>query len=349
MRIFKKISSNLLSLIPRTRADLYSAGLLKSHCLDDPVLSVGNLTVGGTGKTPFVAYLAGLIKKFGKKPIILSRGYRGTAESSNLIVTDGHGIFCTPEECGDEPYLLARKLKGVTIIVGKNRLASSNLIPSSSDARPVFILDDGYQYLRLKRDINLVLLDGTNPFGQDALFPFGQLREPFSAIRRADAVIITRSHQMKIPKEIILQRVKRFNPDGPVFLFGQSTEFMVSPFSRKKRPIQSLSGKSVVALAGIGNPSQFLKDLGNAGLKINEQLLYRDHHPYAQSDIDTVVDMCRTMKIEAIVTTEKDLIRLEALKLPDNLIWAAQLVIREDPPETFKTWLVKKLETVDTT
>ena len=142
--------------------------------------------------------------------------------------------------------------------------------------------------------------------------------------------------------------VEQRYPDCPVFLFGQSIEFMVSPFSKKKMPIQALAGKSIAALAGIGNPSQFLKDIDNAGLKIIKQLLYRDHHPYDQRDIDAVVDICHAMKIGVIVTTEKDLIRLEALNLPDNLIWAAQLVIKEDPPETFKTWLVDKLEAVDT-
>jgi tetraacyldisaccharide 4'-kinase len=344
MKMPRNLGSWTLGNLPKFRVALYRAGILRGHSIPEPVISVGNLTVGGTGKTPFVAHIADLLLRHGKKPVILSRGYKGTAENSNLIVTEGGKIYCAASECGDEPFLLARKLPGAIVAVGKNRYESYKLLKKDLVlTTPVFILDDGFQHLQLRRDVDLVLLDGTSPFGGNAMFPFGRLREPFSAVSRATAAIITRSHQLTVPKNEIRQRVHHHNPDCRFFSFGQSIDSLVSLHGQKRLPIQSFSGISIVVLAAIGNPEQFLKDLVFAGLKVNKQFLFRDHHNYDQRDINTVIETCRSMKVDAIITTEKDLVRLEPLKIPSDLIWAAHLSIEEDSPHAFEGWLLQRL------
>ena len=183
--------SFVYALILQLRVLVYKAGLLRSFRLPCPVISVGNLTVGGTGKTPMTLYLARWFMDRGKRVVILSRGYGGSLEGTIRIVADGSTILLSPGDAGDEPYLLANSLPGVMVVIGSDRyqagcLALERLNPD------IFILDDGFQHLRLKRDLNLLLLDCEKPFGNGRTLPAGILREPVSAIERADLVIFTR-------------------------------------------------------------------------------------------------------------------------------------------------------------
>jgi len=338
----RRTGSAILSLIPRTRAAAYAAGILPSRSLGRPVLSVGNLSVGGTGKTPFTIHLAEMIAdRFDRFPVILSRGYRSSAESSSRMVNPrGRGIECSPGECGDEPFLMARKLTFALVIAGRDRVASSRLVPAVDLPRAVFILDDGFQHLKVRRDLDLVLVDATRPPAKDALFPFGRLREPPSALRRADAVVITRSHLSSTAVEEIRRQVLDINPDCRIFTFGQSLETAAGPKGTPSSvPISSLQGAPVAVLAAIGNPDQFIRDLQNAGLKIVRRYLFRDHHPFTRREIDRIAAECSRDDINTIVTTEKDLVRLERLKLPEGLFLAAQLTLREDPPGRFESWI----------
>jgi len=193
--MIRSILSLIYSLVVRVRLLLYTSGLKKSRCLKSPVISIGNITLGGTGKTPFTIYLAKKLKNEGFSPAVLSRGYRGSAEKMNLLVSNGRELLCSAEESGDEPRLMAEKLPGIMVAVGSNRFKSARLChQEKSPETNIFILDDGFQHIQLQRDLDIVLIDATNPFGGEMLVPSGILREPLSSLARADAFVITRCH-----------------------------------------------------------------------------------------------------------------------------------------------------------
>ena len=174
------------------RRRLYTRGRLKSHRLPCPVISVGNLTLGGTGKTPLVIHLAEKIQGMGYRPVILSRGYKGLAEKGGAVVSDGRNLLCDARQAGDEPYLMAILLPTVPVVVGRHRYRAG--MDAIRRFQPdIILLDDGFQHLQLKRDLNLLLLDAQNPFGNRYLFPRGTLREPEVSLLGADAVVLTRS------------------------------------------------------------------------------------------------------------------------------------------------------------
>ena len=187
----KYLLSRLYELAVRVRLALFKIGWLQQHQLSCPVISVGNLTLGGTGKTPFVAYLAKVLLQLGHRPSIISRGYKGTMEKKGGLASDGIRMLVDAESCGDEPYMLAQTLEGVPIAVARDRFTAGKLLEKQF-GELVHILDDGFQHLRLGRNLNSLLIDGTDPFGNGHLIPKGKLREPFSAIARADLVVITR-------------------------------------------------------------------------------------------------------------------------------------------------------------
>src|SRR4030043_1067566 len=198
----------------RTRTFLYSLGLLKTRRLPRPVISVGNITVGGTGKTPLVMALSEGLMERGIPTAILSRGYRGK-KGSGPLVTDGQRVLLSPEESGDEPFLMASVLKGIPILIGKDRLKNGEM---ALDRFPVlgFLLDDGFQHLPLHRDLNVLLIDAQIGFGDGHLLPRGILREPLSHLRRADLFLLTKveSPEACFPLEAILQKI---HPSAPVF------------------------------------------------------------------------------------------------------------------------------------
>ena len=185
-------------VVIRIRARLYAAGVLPSKALLCRVISVGNIIAGGTGKTPMTIFVAQLLRDKGQRVVVLSRGYRGSMEASGGIVSDGERIFKGPDEAGDEPYLMARVLKGIPVVVGKRRY-EAGMMAIARFQPDVIVLDDAFQHLRLKRDLDLVLLDCRSPWGNGYLLPRGLLREPLSALRRAHAIIFTRSRQSGRP------------------------------------------------------------------------------------------------------------------------------------------------------
>lgn len=294
------------SLIQQLRAGLYRLGILKAQRLPRPVVSIGNITVGGTGKTPVTAYIARLLLGQGYKVAVLSRGYGGSLEGQSLVVSDGATIMLGPLECGDEPYLLASTVPGLMVVIGTDRyaagqLALQQLVPD------IFLLDDGFQHLRLCRDLNILLLDSSRPFGNGWTLPAGLLREPAAAARRADLVILTRSSEgvALVPQASGIPRcTSRHRITGLLPLSGgQSALF------------SSLANSKVLAFAGIADPSSFFDELKSRGLNLVHTIRLPDHTTYTKSDLSAIMEAIDKYGAEVAITTEKDGVKLHGVPL----------------------------------
>lgn len=296
--------------------------------LPNKVISIGNLTTGGTGKTPTTIAIAQEAKKRGYFPVILTRGYRGTIKVP-VFVSKGEGPLISPEESGDEAFLMAKNLKGIPVIKAINRyegglLAINNL---NSPERIIFLLDDGYQHLSLYRDIDILLIDGMNPFGNRRLLPIGRLREPLRALKRADLIVITRSSNML---ESLVQEIRRYNDNAPIFLSDHRPSCF-RDINGTVISLKDLSGKGVVAFCGIGNPYSFKRSIVDLGIKLRDFIIFRDHHRFNAQDIKRIERVAERSKADWIITTEKDIIKLRNFNLHPNLLYLAiEFGIEED-------------------
>lgn len=311
-------------LAQRLRAVLYNAGILKTAHLTKPVISVGNVTVGGTGKTPVTAYIAGLLLKQGYRVALLSRGYGGSLEGHTTVVSDGATVMVGPRECGDEPFLLASTLPGLIVVTGADRYAAGRLA-TQQFSPDVFLLDDGFQHLRLHRDLNILLLDGTRPFGNGWVLPAGLLREPISALQRADLVIFTRcpkAFSNSSPAGTIPHCVARHRITGLIPLRGGN------PVATS-----SLAQKKVIAFAGIAEPAQFFEDLRNLGLNLVHTICFSDHATYSEMEVSNIIEALQAFGAEFAITTEKDGVKLKVLGHgKDEKILLAHLDLTMDNP-----------------
>ncbi len=320
-------------LAVRARGELYRRGVLRARRLPRPVVSVGNLTLGGTGKTPLVILLAKTLVQGGYHPVILSRGYKGSAEHTNLLVSDSGGLRSTPSECGDEPFLLARSLPGSKVVVGKNRYAGAQLA-GLDDPKAVYLLDDGFQHLQLCRDLDILVIDATNPFDNGLVLPVGRLREPTSAIVRADIIAVTRAHLAEESDDLELE-IRRRNRTAPIWYFYHDAVSLTDVRTGETEAIRRLQGARVIALAGIGNPAVFLTDLAHYGCVVVDSLTFRDHHAFSQQDVDRAVAIMRSTGAEAIITTEKDAVRLQQLPLDSGTFFSFNIAAKPDDDEHF--------------
>jgi tetraacyldisaccharide 4'-kinase len=312
-RAITYLPAKLYELGVRGRVALYGSGVFKTRRLNAPVISVGNLTVGGTGKTPCVAYLARFLRDEGQSVAILSRGYKRESKG-RVLVSDGKEILCAPSESGDEPYLLAKFCPGARVVVDRDRYAAGEWLEQSSPVS-VFILDDGYQHLRLARDLNLLLLDATEPISQAEMVPAGRLREPLVEMRRADAVIVTRSDRA-FDRASVEDAVSRHARAGaPVFYARHEMTNLIDLKDGRAVGLSNFDGKRVAALSGIARPDQFIADLERAGMEIAQRSDFEDHHRYERRELTAVIQRARAARSEAIVTTEKD-----AANLPSDVL-----------------------------
>ncbi|MGB9699050.1 MAG: tetraacyldisaccharide 4'-kinase [Thermodesulfobacteriota bacterium] len=325
-----------------TRLLLYSSGLIKVKSLPLKVISVGNITMGGTGKTPLVIGLAEMLKESSCPISILSRGYKGKYKGKVLLVADHEKIWAQPEQCGDEPYLLAKKLPGIPIIVGVDRYLSG-LYAFQNFQSKILILDDGFQYLSLKRDLNLLLLDSTLPFGNGWLFPRGILREPINQIKRADAVILTKAGQSA---NILILKEKLLNIKKEMLTFATDyTPSKIWMVEGKFYAPEFLKGKKVLAFCGIGRPLSFKETLIKLEPKFLEVEVFPDHHWYKEKDWQRLHAKAKEMKADILLTTEKDWIRLQ--DFPLGPVPLGVLIIRHsflnDDEISFKKFVFSKL------
>ncbi|MBE9503981.1 MAG: tetraacyldisaccharide 4'-kinase [Proteobacteria bacterium] len=303
--------SLLYGIAVKVRLFLYSAGILKTHHLKCKVISVGNITVGGTGKTPVTEFIASGLQKKGYKVAILSRGYKGDRKTDISLVSDGDRLFLGPDEAGDEPYMLAKRLKGVPVIVGSDRhkIGTYAYDKFKVDA---LILDDGFQHVRLNRDLNILLIDGKRGFGNSCLTPRGPLREPLSGIKRADLILINKAESVNSKLE---KGIEKFITSQSICRSDYKAKSLIYFQDKKEASIELLDGAKVIMLSAIATPSSFSNLLSSLGGKILDEVSFPDHHSYRQRDLDMVMEKAKNAGADFIVTTEKDAVKLEQLKV----------------------------------
>jgi tetraacyldisaccharide 4'-kinase len=303
LRILLRPASWLYGIAVHLRIWLYREGLLKQKRLNGAVISVGNLTVGGTGKTPMVIWLAEKLMEQGQRVAILSRGYKGSGESS------------------DEVEVMRSRLQNRAMFgVGKDRFASGHQL-ESRQAVDVFLLDDGFQHLPLARDMDILLIDASHSLGKQALLPAGPMRERLSAMARADVLVFTRSETSSETREAV-QRLSSL----PVF--ASTTKLM--GFRRLNgdallRSAEEIGPGPFVAFCGIGNPGAFLRDLRRWGISPAEHIFFADHHRYTEADIADVERVAAQCGAKVLLTTEKDFWNLSGLKLPATPVYVATI------------------------
>ncbi|GAB4299959.1 MAG: tetraacyldisaccharide 4'-kinase [Desulfuromonadia bacterium] len=297
-----RFASLCYRLVLGVRSLLYRCGMFRVRRLSRPVISVGNITLGGTGKTPTVLYLARLLQGMGKRVCVLTRGYGGSREGETAVVSDGSTIFFPPPECGDEPYLLAWSLPGLTVVMGSDRYGAGEL--AIREFSPdIFILDDGFQHRRLHRDLEILLVDGRTPFGNGRLFPAGPLREPVTGGGRADLIMVTR-YEGTIPE---LPPPLHETPLIPSVhhLVGQTILG-----ERDIRPFSELEGKRGIAFAGIASPDRFFDMLEGCGVQLCATVTFPDHTPYGVDELAALGNLKGEKRADFLITTAKDAVKL---------------------------------------
>jgi tetraacyldisaccharide 4'-kinase len=287
----------------------YDTGVLRSHRLRVPVISVGNVTTGGTGKTPLVIWLCRMLESKHRKAAILTRGYKARSGTA-----------------GDEPAMLARACPQTRVIVDADRVRGGARAIDEYEA-DVLVMDDGFQHRRLKRDLDIVAIDATRPFGYDRVLPAGLLREPKEAIRRAHAVVITRYDNVTIGEiDRLVAEIQNINPNAAIAKARHSHP-CARTISRVDIAMEDVRAKKVFAFCGIGNPEAFLNRLRDDGIDIAGSMIYNDHHEFIASDIDDICNAARKAQAELILSTEKDWVKTALFILEKKDITFAYMVL----------------------
>ena len=332
---------SLLSLLYRfivqSRQTLYNRGILKTHHLPCRVISIGNITLGGTGKTPTAIYLAQLFQNKGIPPVVLSRGYKAQNSAATAVVSDGTTTFMDANKAGDEPFLLSQALPGVPVIIGADRAVSGHFACKEFSPE-VVILDDGFQHQRIKRDVDIVLIDLHHGFGNGHLLPRGILREPVSSLSRASLFLLTKQMGSGSDEEL-KEQIRRFNPDAPIFHTHYKVCSVRNLTEQKEVPLNHLQGKKVLALSGIGNPHYFSFLLKQSGILVTEEWTLPDHHDYTEKDTARVRDYLSC--VDYIVTTAKDSCKMNRKLFHDLPILTLEVVLQIDDEQHFKDTLFK--------
>lgn len=329
---FLQLLSYLFSTLAQLRFWLYRHRILHDQPLGCLVVVVGNLTVGGTGKTPVVEKFARALHERGRRVAILSRGYKSKAppvwkkwwwalthaeEPPPRIVSDGKQVLLDSEQAGDEPYMLARNLPGVIVLVDKNRVKSGAFAIKHFGC-DTLVLDDGFQYLPLKGQLNLLLVDKTNPFGNGHLLPRGILREPIKHLRRASYVFLTKSNGERDPE--LENLIQRHNPGVDVIECAHRPQYLQRFGSDERQPLSFLKARKVFSFCGIATPESFEKFLRDLGAQLMGRERYLDHYRYTEEDFGELAELARKAGAECLVTTEKD-----AVRIPTDRVWPLPL------------------------
>ncbi|MEJ2659013.1 MAG: tetraacyldisaccharide 4'-kinase [Desulfobacterales bacterium] len=307
--------------------------MLKSKRLPCFIISIGNIVVGGTGKTPITMYVAETVRILGYKAVIISRGYKGKAEAVGGVVGDGRSLLMTPEASGDEPFMMAARLKNVPVVIGKDRFKAGVLAMQKFNP-DVLVLDDGFQHLRLQRNLDFVLLNDRNPFGNGHLLPRGVLREPISTLLMADAVISTKSGAAEGNRALSsMEKFSVFEREKPVYQAGINP-FVYKVFKGKKSQFDNfmpgaskyhsepINGRTVFAFSGLADNLQFRRTVEGFKCRLSGFMEFPDHHSYTEKDLKNILAAAQKSRSDALVTTEKDYVRFA-----HNLEWCVDLFV----------------------
>jgi tetraacyldisaccharide 4'-kinase len=326
LRLLLRLLSSLYLIIVQLRLYLYRSRVLKEHQLGCLVISIGNLTVGGTGKTPIVEKFARALQKGGRRVAILSRGYksidtrkkptwldrllrRGYANPPR-IVSDGRRILLDSATSGDEPYMLASNLRNVAVVVDKDRVKGGSFAIRELKA-DTLLLDDGLQYLHLKHRIDIVLVDRQAPFGNEQLLPRGTLREPPENLRRANYIFITKCNgESNAP---LIGRIRKYNRTAEIIVCAHKPLYLRHVYKDEKLPLDYLKGLYIASLCGIAAPESFEGGLRRLGANLELSRSFADHHRYGVAEVTAFLQRCVRRDVSAIITTEKDAVRLPVI------------------------------------
>ncbi|MFQ5657422.1 MAG: tetraacyldisaccharide 4'-kinase [Candidatus Methylomirabilales bacterium] len=307
-RALLHVASWMYGLAVVGRMGLYRVGLLRRRRISTRVISIGNLIAGGTGKTPFVIFLVQKLQDRGLRPAVVVRGYRGRREGKTVVVSDGETIRLRYPEVGDEAQLLAQKLNGVPILMAADRVKGCQAAIGRFDP-DVILLDDGFQHLRVERDLDILLLDRENPFGYGYLLPRGFLREPMSALKRADLVVMT---GVESPGDRSDDSGRLFRA-RPVLHATYVPTVLTDMRTGETVAWEDIHGQQVVAFSGIATPLNFERTLKSLGICPRDHVIFPDHHPYDASDLIEISRRMGDVGATVVLTTEKDAVRLEKL------------------------------------
>lgn len=311
-----KALSCVFAAVVGIRYLLYRIGLLPRFPLGVQVISIGNVTAGGTGKTPVTEIFARTLASEGRKVAILSRGYRRKEApfwqrmftqvvTPPLVVSDGRHVLLDAATGGDEPYMLASNLPGVAVVVDRNRVKAGRYAIKRLGC-DTLILDDGFQYQKLKHSIEVVLVDSTNPFGNGNMLPRGILREPARNLKRADIIFLTKCRG---DVSAVKEEVRKYNTTAEIVECNHTPRVLKDVWSREEYPLEWLQGKTTCTLSGIASPKGFENSLRHLGAKVVWCERYADHHRYDSSEILYALNRTADMGADALVTTEKDAVR----------------------------------------
>ena len=340
LRAVLRYLSYLYSSIMQVRLWLYAKGLFRHHTLGCQVISIGNLTFGGTGKTPIVEVFARTLRKNGRKVAILSRGYkkhelpwverlvnRLTFRNRTLpprVVSDGHRLLLDSEMSGDEPYMLASNLPQVAVIVDKNRVKGGQYAIQKLGC-DTLILDDGFQYMSLKHRLDIVLVDRTNPFGNGYVLPRGILRESARNIRRASFIFITKSNGDGA--EELKKHLREMNPHAEIAECRHRPKHLQNVYTGERQSLDLLKNLDVAAVSGIAVPKGFEDELVRLGAKVLYHRRFTDHHRYSQQEIIDLINKGLVRGAQAIITTEKDAVRFPKIERRDLPVYFLRVEI----------------------
>jgi tetraacyldisaccharide 4'-kinase len=309
--------SALYAAAVRRRREYYAARPHLRRRLRRPVISIGNLAMGGRGKTPVTASVVRLLMEMGERPAVLSRGYaRRRAEEGVVVVRDARDVRADLDRAGDEPLMLARQLPGAVVMASTDRYLAGCLAERHFDAT-VHVLDDGFQHLQLDRDVDIVIV-AREDIERPWTLPSGRLREPLDTLIAAHAVLTA-------DEDVVIEAV----PDLDIPLFRLRRAFGASP----------PPAEPVFALAGIAGPERFLADLRAAGWRVAGMITFRDHYSYSRRDLSRIVSAARTAGASSIVTTEKDMVRLLRYRPFPMPVASVPLTMEAEPREAFRQWL----------
>ncbi len=323
--------------IVQSRLFLYRHRILRERTLGCLVVSIGNLTVGGTGKTPIVEKFAHALRNGGRRVAILSRGYKSVPQASPnkglfrrkiasppRVVSDGKTLLLDSLTAGDEPYMLANNLKDVIVLVDKDRV-KSGIFAIKELGADTLLLDDGLQYLHLKHRLDIVLIDRQAPFGNEYLLPRGTLREPRRNLRRASYIFITKCTGQ--PNDELIKRIRRYNRTAEIIECAHKSLHLQNVFTGERLPLEKLRAEFVGSLCGIAAPESFEDGLRKLGARIEIAKRYTDHHRYSEAELQSFINRCVRRDLAMIVTTEKDAVRFPRLISPEVPIYFLRVEI----------------------
>ncbi len=325
----------------QVRLYLWHHRIFRDHTLGCQVVSIGNLSVGGTGKTPVVEVFARALQQRGRRVAILSRGYKSTPRPlwqrilakitfqedkiPPRVVSDGRSLLLDSEQAGDEPYMLASNLKDVVVLVDKDRVKSGRYAISRYGC-DTLLLDDGFQYLTLKSRLDVCLVDRNNPFGNHYLLPRGTLREPITNLKRAHYIFITKSSELGAKK--LRKAIRQFNSQAEIIECAHQPLYLQDVFTSKHHPLEILQGLKVAAISGIAVPESFEDGLRALGANLIYAKRYADHHRYSQQEIINMINRSLKRGAAALLTTEKDAVRFPKIDRRDIPIYYLRVEIR---------------------